>query len=115
MHELSIASSIIEAVRGELAARPNCRATSVGLKIGALAAIDPESLRFGFDALLKDTELDGVRLDIEHVDRRQRCLDCSTQFAIDRYTLDCPACGSLRGECIAGEELDITYIEVEES
>ncbi|MBK5259724.1 MAG: hydrogenase maturation nickel metallochaperone HypA [Thermoanaerobaculia bacterium] len=115
MHELSIASSIIETVRGEIASRPGRRATAVGVRIGALAAIDADALRFGFDAIVKDSDLEPLRIDIEQIDRRQRCLDCSTEFETDRYTLTCPACGSLRGACIAGEELDITFIEVEEA
>lgn len=115
MHELGIASSVIDAVRAEVAARPGRRALAVGLRIGELAGVDPESLRFGFDCLIKDTDLEPLRLEIEHVGRRQRCLDCQNSFDVDRYTLECPACGSLRGECLSGDELDIAYLEMEEA
>jgi hydrogenase nickel incorporation protein HypA/HybF len=114
MHEVGIAASVLDAVRTELASRPGARATAVGLRIGELAGVDPESLRFGFDALVKDSDLDPLQIVIEYVDRRQKCLDCLLEFTADRYTLECPGCGSLRGECIAGDELDIAYIELEE-
>ncbi len=115
MHELGIASSVLDAVRNEMAGRPGKRAVAVGLRIGELAGVDADSLRFGFDCLVKDSDLEPLRLDIEQVIRRQRCLDCSSEFAVDRYTLECPGCGSLRGECLSGEELDIAYLELEES
>lgn len=114
MHELGIASSVLDAIRAELAQRPGSRAAVVGLRIGELAGVDPESLRFGFDALVKDSDLDPLRLEVEFIVREQECLDCAARFAVDRYTLQCPTCGSLRGKCIAGDELDIAYIELEE-
>jgi Zn finger protein HypA/HybF involved in hydrogenase expression len=29
--------------------------------------------------------------------------------------MDCPACGSTRTRCIGGDELELAYLEVEES
>lgn len=115
MHEVGIAASVLDAVRAAAADRPGSRAAGVGLRIGELAGVDAESLRFGFDALVKDSDLEPLRLEIECVARLQRCLDCELQFSADRYTLACPECGSLRGTCIAGDELDIVWIELEEA
>ena len=114
MHEVGIAASVIDAVRAELVGRPGARAAAVGLRIGELAGVDPESLRFGFDALVSGSDLEPLRLEVEYVARLQECLDCNVRFAADRYTLECPECRSLRGRCIAGDELDIAWIEVEE-
>jgi hydrogenase nickel incorporation protein HypA/HybF len=115
MHEVGIAASVLDAVRAEVSARPGWRASAVGLRIGSLAGVDAESLRFGFEALVRDSDLEPLRLEIEEVMRVQECLDCGLRFEADRYTLECRHCGSLRGRCIAGEELDITFIEVEEA
>lgn len=114
MHEIGIAASVLDAVRVEMARHPGAQARVVGLRIGELAGVDPESLRFGFDVLVKDSDLDPLRLEVEYVPRLQRCLDCELEFAADRYTLECPGCRSLRGQCIAGDELDIAFIELEE-
>ena len=65
MHEIGIAASILDAVRSELAQRPGSRARIVGLRIGELAGVDPESLRFGFDALVQDSELAPLQMDVE--------------------------------------------------
>lgn len=115
MHEVGLAASVLDAVRAEVGKHPGARAIAVGLRIGELAGVDPESLRFGFDALVRDSDLEPLRLDVEYLARVQKCLECGITFAADRYTLQCPDCGSLRGDCITGDELDIAFIELEEA
>ena len=66
MHEMGIASSILEAVGRELRGYPGCRATKVLVRIGAFAGLDPESLRFCFGAIVKDTAFDPLELAIEN-------------------------------------------------
>jgi Zn finger protein HypA/HybF involved in hydrogenase expression len=65
MHEVGIAASVLDAVRAQVAQRPGSRATAVGVRIGSLAGVDAESLQFGFDALVKDSDLEPLRLEIE--------------------------------------------------
>ena len=43
----------------------------VGLRIGELAGVDPESLRFGFEALVKDSDLDPLELRVEYLVERE--------------------------------------------
>ena len=68
MHEVGIAASILDGVRAQVAQRPGVRATAVGVRIGALAGVDADSLNFGFDALVKDSDLEPLRLEIEPAD-----------------------------------------------
>jgi hydrogenase nickel incorporation protein HypA/HybF len=65
MHEVGIASGILDAVRTETAAHQPARALKVGVRIGAMAGIDPESLAFCFEALVKGTDLEPLELAIE--------------------------------------------------
>ena len=65
MHEVGIASGILDAVRQETAAHKPARATKVGIRIGAMAGVDPASLAFCFEALVKDTDLEPLELAIE--------------------------------------------------
>jgi hydrogenase nickel incorporation protein HypA/HybF len=62
---MSIASSVLEAVQAEAALHGGGRVTRVGLRIGALSGVEPESLRFCLEALVKDTDMDPLSLDIE--------------------------------------------------
>ena len=114
MHEMGIANSVIEAVRRELTRYPESIASKVGLKIGELTAIDPEALRFCFEALLRDTDLAGVQLEIESCQRRHLCRRCGNEFVVEGYDFKCPLCGSAESECVGGEELELAFIEVED-
>lgn len=113
MHELGIAQSVLEAAQAE-AAKRSSKPVKVGLRIGELSAIDPDALRFSFNALTAETDLQGLELDIEFCPRRHRCLDCRTEFEVKNFIFNCPQCGTNRNECIGGEELQLAYVELEE-
>jgi len=115
MHELSIANSILEAVCKERERLNGARVTKVGVRIGELAGVDPDALSFGFEVLVKDTELEPLALAIEFVSRRHECSHCGHVFTVVDYRMDCLACGSKETRCISGDELELAYLEVEES
>jgi len=115
MHELSIANSVLEAVRAEIQRRPGARLLKVGLRVGELAGVDPEALSFGFQALVQGTEFEPATLEIESRPRRHRCGECGLDFIIRDYNVSCPRCGATRTECIGGDELELAYLELEET
>ena len=114
MHELGIASSILDCVQAEARRHPGVRITKVGVKIGELAGVDVDSLQFGFECIVKDTEWERVALDIESIPRVQRCPKCQHEFRMVDFDPECPQCGEFATQCISGEELDIAYMEVDE-
>lgn len=65
MHELGIAASILGAVEKELVLHPGYRASSVAVSIGKYAGVDPTSLLFCFDAVVKNSPLAPLSLHIE--------------------------------------------------
>ncbi len=65
MHELGIATSIIDAVKAEAARRPGARPVRVGLRVGELAGVSADSLAFCFESLVHGTELESVVLAVE--------------------------------------------------
>jgi hydrogenase nickel incorporation protein HypA/HybF len=111
---MSIAEEILQAVATEAHRRPAGRPLRVGVRIGALAAIEPESLRFCFEALVKDTENEGLELAIERVPRRHRCASCHDEFAVQEFDFTCPRCGAWCPEVAGGDELELTYLELED-
>ncbi len=58
MHEMGIASSILEAAGAEARLYPGHRAAKVGVLIGEYAGVDTESLRFCFETIANGLELD---------------------------------------------------------
>jgi len=114
MHELGIATSILDAVAKEAERRPNTHFVKVGLRIGELAAVDCDALNFGWEVITKNTDWNGLALEIEHIPRRQRCSACRHEFEAPDFMTACPQCADPLTVTIAGDELDIAYLEVEE-
>ncbi len=115
MHEMGIANSILDGVAAEVRRRPGVRPLKVGVRVGELAGLDPDALRFAFEALTIDTPLAGLGLDIEYRASGSRCRDCGHEFELRNFELLCPACGSLSTERVSGDELEFSYLEVEDA
>jgi hydrogenase nickel incorporation protein HypA/HybF len=114
MHEMGIANSVLEAVRSEMVRYPGSYPCKVGVRIGEMTAIDQEALRFCFDAMILETELESLELGIEVCPRRHRCQVCGNEFAVFDYDSRCPRCASLETAFISGDQLELAYLEVEE-
>ena len=65
MHEVGIANSILDAVRNEANSHAPARPAKVGVKVGAMAGVDANSLAFCFEALVKGSDLEPLELEIE--------------------------------------------------
>ncbi len=114
MHELSIVSSVLDQLDDLQKEHAGARFSKVGLRVGELAGVDVDCLRFGFECVVKDTNWESLVLEIEQVSRRQRCPGCSAEFRAENWATACPECGEAATITIAGEELQIAYVEVEE-
>jgi hydrogenase nickel incorporation protein HypA/HybF len=113
MHEMGIANSVLDAVRAEAARFPGTYPAKVCVRIGEIAAIDQEALRFCFEALTRETDLESLELQIEVCPRRNRCTACRVDLIVHDYDTRCPQCGQIATVCIGGDELELAYLEVE--
>lgn len=113
MHEMSMAQSILQAALAELKKHPAARLKTARVVVGEQRAVAPDTLRFAFGALARDTAAQGARLAIERRPAAARCRRCgwTGAIAIPRY-----ACGACRGgelEMTGGDELYLESLEVE--
>jgi len=113
MHEMGIAYSVLDAVRHESGLRHGAHVTKVGVRIGELAAVDPESLRFCFEALVSGTDLEPLALDLEFCPHRNRCRRCGELFLAAEFPFTCPQCHCAETEFAGGDELAFAYMEIE--
>jgi hydrogenase nickel incorporation protein HypA/HybF len=106
--------SAMALVEQHAATRVGRRVTRVVLRIGALAGIDPEAMRFAFDVVSKGTVADGAEFEIEAVPVSVYCLSCEREFPGDArdFIFTCPDCGDLSGEVRRGRELELSRIEL---
>ena len=115
MHEMGIALQIAEIATASIPKDVgDVRVEKINLKIGKLAAVVPDSLRFCFDVAIKDTPLAGAELVIEELPVVARCKDCDTQWTISQPAFTCENCNSGSLEILSGRELDIESIEIAE-
>jgi len=114
MHELAIAQAILDRAQAASEKNGGGRVLKIGLRIGEISGVVPDALTFGIEALSKDTPLEGLLLDVEQTKRKQRCTACATEFEPEGFIVRCPACQHEQSECIAGNELDVTFIEIED-
>lgn len=110
MHELAIAESVVDSVTARTG---SSRVTQVRLEVGRLSGVVADALRFSFELAASGTGLDGAQLDIDEPDGRAKCADCGQEFAVPDLILLCP-CGSADVHVLAGEELRIVSVEVQQ-
>jgi hydrogenase nickel incorporation protein HypA/HybF len=113
MHEMGIALQIIEIATDSIPPDAgDVRVEKINLKIGKLAAVVPDSLRFCFDVAVKDSPLEGAKLFIQTLPVVARCRDCDAQWTINGPAFVCENCSSGSLEILSGRELDIESIEI---
>jgi hydrogenase nickel incorporation protein HypA/HybF len=111
MHELSIAEAVVDIAVRHAAGRQVRR---VELKVGHLRQVVPDALEFAFQLLSDGTVLEGAELVIEAVPARGRCRDCATAITMTAFPLQCWHCSGLNVEIVAGEELLVDALELED-
>jgi hydrogenase nickel incorporation protein HypA/HybF len=114
MHEMGIANSVLESIRTEAQRFPGRHIYKVGVRIGELAGVDPEAMRFCFEALVRDTDLEPLALEIDYRPRRHECQTCGRSFVPRLEDLRCANCGGVDSRFIEGDELELAYLEVED-
>ena len=115
MHEMGIAMQIVDIATASIPAdMQGAKIQRVNLQVGKLAAVVPDSLRFCFDLVVKDTPLEGSELAIEEKPVVARCRECGNEWTITEPVFTCSACRSGSIDILSGRELDITSIEIED-
>ncbi len=113
MHELSIASRVVELVGEQVCAAGGGRVAAVTLKIGALSCVHEDALRFSFNLAREGTPLADAELRIVTVPVMVWCAACGREVALPGIQkFACPECGTPSGDIRAGRELDLESIEL---
>jgi hydrogenase nickel incorporation protein HypA/HybF len=114
MHELSIATNIVEIASQHVEEAGGGRVAAVTLRIGRLSCVHEDALRYSFDLVREGTPLAGAELRIVAVPVRVWCPRCAAEFelpGIQRFA--CPICSTPSADIRAGRELDLESIELE--
>ena len=112
MHEMSIVTGLLDAVRQETRSQAGQRVLMVRVRVGALRLVIPEILQTCYAAATKDTPLAGSRLAIEEIPARAKCRQCGAEFPVEENWFQCPQCQAPGSDILAGNELDLIGIEL---
>jgi len=115
MHELSIAQNIVEIIQQSIPGPEWKQVVSVRVKIGAVAGIVPDSLKFSFQAITAESALCNTQLITEHIPFRVRCRTCNTTTENENGFAMCGKCESTDVQVLSGTELHVVEIELEET
>jgi hydrogenase nickel incorporation protein HypA/HybF len=116
MHELSIASNVVQLATQHAAEHGGGRVAAVTLRIGRLSCVHEDALRFSFDLVREGTPLDEAELRIVAVPVSVWCVNCQAEQelpGIQRFA--CPVCDTPTADIRAGRELDLESIELVET
>lgn len=113
MHELSLAESALEIVEDHARRAGASQVRQVWMEVGALAGVEPESMRFCFDAVTRGTVAEGALLTLLEVPARAWCAACASEVAVAERFSACPLCGGWQLELRSGTELRVSEIEVD--
>jgi hydrogenase nickel incorporation protein HypA/HybF len=112
MHEMALCESVVQALEEQAIAQGFGRVTAVWLEIGALASVEPDAMRFGFDVAAHESIADQARLEIIEVAGEAWCLPCAATITLQRFGDACPLCGRYQLQVLNGQQIRIKQIEV---
>jgi hydrogenase nickel incorporation protein HypA/HybF len=111
LHELAIAESVVRIADRHADGR---WVTKVYLKVGHLRQVVPSALAFSFELVAQGTSVEGAELEIKEVPATGKCRACEAESRLESFPLQCGTCGGFDLELIAGEELYVESLEMEE-
>lgn len=116
MHELSLATGMMDIVREELARHGATRLLLIRVRFGPLANIVSEALEMAFQSLIMGTDYEGAVLEMVEDPLVLTCGGCGKDFTPDEPTpfTACPECGhNFFHNVKSGKELYLEHLEAE--
>ena len=105
--------SLVELVEEEARRNGAARVRVVRLEIGALGHVEPDAMRFCFDAVTRGTLAEGAVLDIATLPGEGWCLDCGQSIALNERFGACPLCGQYHVQMTQGDDLRLKELEID--
>ena len=113
MHEMSLCEGIIQVLEEQAQQQNFSTVSLVVLEIGALAGVEKEALRFGFDVVTKGTLAEAATLEIVDLPATAWCFACEMSVPVSERFDCCPQCSGHQLQVNGGDEMRIKELEVE--
>jgi hydrogenase nickel incorporation protein HypA/HybF len=110
MHEMSIATALVDQVCDQAASLGATHIAEINLRMGVLRGI-ARSLHFCFPSASRHTLCEGARLNIDEVPLTVLCSHCDAiKKPAALYNFRCPDCGRPTPKVLTGREMQLVSI-----
>lgn len=113
MHEMSLAEGILQLVEETARREQAARVKLVVLEIGRMSSVEPEAIKFCFEAVTHGSMAQGARLEIVDVPGAGWCMRCAETVPMQERYGACPKCGSFQVQPTSGTEMRVKEIEID--
>lgn len=112
MHEVSLAHNIVDSIHDHVEKHRIPFVRNVITEIGVASGVVSDSLRFAFEAIVRDTPLRHATLDTVIVPFKVRCAACGGESENETGFMICGICDSTDVGILSGTELTLKQIEL---
>jgi hydrogenase nickel incorporation protein HypA/HybF len=110
MHETMVAESIRISITAE-AEKQNAKPMAATISCGVFNALNDDVLIFAFEAIVKGTICEGMKLIVRHIPIGAECDDCGRTFDFDIANPVCAHCGGKNYKMLPDAPLMLDEIE----
>ena len=110
---MALAEEVLQIVQQAARREGLRRVHALWLEIGQLASVEPEAMRFCFEAVARDSVAAGARLEIVATTGRAWCETCAESVALAALGEACPHCGGYRLRVTGGTQMRVQQMEAE--
>jgi hydrogenase nickel incorporation protein HypA/HybF len=112
MHEMSLAEGVLQLIEDAARAQSFTQVNTVRLEIGELSGVEPEAMRFCFDAVTRNSVAQGAQLEIIALPGVGWCMACAQSVPMKEVFGECPRCGGYQMQVTGGTEMRVKDLEV---
>lgn len=113
MHEMALAEGVLQILQDQAQAQNFTKVKTVWLKLGELSHVDPDAIRFCFDAVVRGSIAEGAKLEIMRTPGQAWCHDCAKTVPMPSRVEPCPSCGGYKLQVTDGEDMRVHELEVD--
>lgn len=110
MHEMALAEGILAVV---LDAAEGQKVRRVGLQVGRLQMVVPDSLQFSFQLISDGTPAAEAVVEMVEIPVLLRCKECGKETEVNNPPFNCSHCNSFEIEVVSGDQLIVDSVELE--
>lgn len=112
MHELALAQNIVDTIAEKVTSEFE-KIISVNIEMGAFSGVVADSLDFGLKTIMADKNNPDVKVNIVEIPTIAQC-ECGHRYELNEIFESCSQCNSFSRKLIAGMDVVIQSVELEE-